>query len=790
MRACVRTQHMPTSEASLQARLFNIEKLKGESTDAVFRAKTTLWERSEVAWPTENGDTSLFKPIVAGLELDPERIRSISDPDLQLDLMGPKTDPKFSFVRNDYGKQLQRMYLQMRRPSKFRNYIGTPSVLSGWQYPNGRSNTILDELISLTSSHGYETVSYGNSDEWTDRIGYRVVIPRDSDRTTLAFSKADIESRFENAKSASDSAASTASKLFADEESWRKSGVQYSYEFEVRVHPLLTQPPAKGESVKTVKYYRDANLPIYAPDDKWFDDLDLTERVDSTLVTVDQSACLESIYSCVAGRVGCGVPVVSMGPHFVADQWRLTSLRVLPDKHLYQQLFETQNFLEENSFFLESSEVSRNRQEAATQLFMARVCSFQTCIEKLAQVGFLHLGLSGVNMLQGTIFKPGIGSEGDCRAQGGLHFNGAGATYVRDFRPRSVALVRLPSETCSVIMRTILILDLYARDSKRNLLLLDNISSILTQQIFNLIATKKANTHVDHFYKLLVQCWKSLYFDAREYKLINADSNSQIMLQPSPISKKPSPPEPIKPSSTPQPPTPIVSRFQMKVSAPSPVPPVPPTHSVPEPRKPSGKGSGFVLNTNRNANLFTDLLNQTNSSTAVPKREEEKGEDDDDNEEAELKRVEDEFIKTMTSLEDAKVAATRKQTNDEMKEAMRRRSASVGLYSGPEFIVQVNRVQAKLESGPNGWKPPRDSLVLALRLTHRLYGLVRRIAFVHASEQAKLDPSSVPDEFKKGSEEELLPSTVRMFCDEENTVTDSALELAALCLSKYAREAD
>jgi hypothetical protein len=231
----------------------------------------------------------------------------------------------------------------------------------------------------------------------------------------------------------------------------------------------------------------------------------------------------------------------------------------------------------------------------------------------------------------------------------------------------------------------------------------------------------------------------------------------------------------------------------MQESAPSPVPPVPPIPTKSD--KPSGN-SEFVLNTNQNSNLFTDLLHQTNSSAtenpnpiaAVSKEEEEKGEDDD--EEAELKRVEDEFIKTMASLEEAKVAEMRKQTNDEMKQAMRRRSASVGLYSGSEFIVQVNRVQTKLESGPNGWKPPRDSLVLALRLTHRLYGLVRRIAFVHASEQAKLDPSSVPDEFKKGSEEELLPSTVRMFCDEENTVTDSALELAALCLSKYAREAD
>ena len=113
------------------------------------------------------------------------------------------------------------------------------------------------------------------------------------------------------------------------------------------------------------------------------------------------------------------------------------------------------------------------------------------------------------------------------------------------------------------------------------------------------------------------------------------------------------------------------------------------------------------------------------------------------------------------------------------------------VYAGEEFDFEINRIQSKFEADSNStWKPPRDSVVLATRVTHRLYELCRNVVFKTAMRQKEqLGVDSIDPNLKVENETLLLPATVRNFCGQgpENGETRTSLELAAMLLSKLAK---
>ena len=722
-------------------------------TSGVFTSSGLLWDRDTYEWPSKDGKRLPFARVIAGLELDAERIRSMRDPQLQLDLLGVPTDPFQFYERNDYNRQLQRMYIQLMRPDRFRHYVGTGNVFFGWQYPLGRENNIVDELLNVAPSSPSEAVMYGpnpknrgGEDDWADRMGYRVPIKRGSEASTFSFTEEDLKLRFENVLDKTQSSA--ASKLLKDEEDWRlNSGVQYFYEVEVRIHPLLNQPPKPGEKFTTPDEFGRMDESIYTPGDDWMNRPSLTVEFQGKQKTINQLAALETVYSVTAGRVGCGVPVVSMGPHLIDGDWKLVSIRVLPESHLWDVLLETQTFID--SFdSLEGSAVNGIRKESATNLMMARLASFQLCVSKLAQVGFLHLGLSAVNVFQGTIWKPGSGGEGSFPAEGQF-FKGAGASHVRDFRPSNVSIVRLPVDVCENIMLTILVLDLYVRDSKRKLGFLDALAALLVPQLANMITSRASNPQFEHLYRLLMLAWEFFYEDAKLPAETNSQTAPQVLRQPSPTRSRAQ--ASISPSKTSKPPRPIKARLRQQDAA------TVPLHLDQGETDDNGPGNppespytSKTLNTARNPSMFSDLFSQR------------------------------EFISF--SSRDIGSSAV-----DGARAGMKRASASVGAYGGNAFDFDADRLASYIASKSDGWKPPRDTLVLALRMTHRLYELARGVAYQHTREQANAGVGGLDADLLKPDESLVPPYAVRRFCGDPNP-TESALELAASCLKKYASE--
>jgi len=859
------------------------------TTDGVFRANKLLWDRSDTVWRSSSGETSRFKHIVAGLELDPERVRSFRDPSLDLDVLGPSSDPSYQYDRNDFNRQLQRMYTQFMRPDRFRHYMGTGTALAGWQYLGGRNDTIIDRLLNVgfgvdsidsvgdgADGDGASSILYGpdpldpgGQDNWSDRVGYRVEIPRNSDKSTFSFTKEELDTRFE--APFDKTVRSTASKLLDEEREWRQSGVQFYYEVESRIHPLLGQFLQPGQKYITPDEYGRAEPSIYTPDENWLNDPSLTFTFSNgQKKTVNQSAALETIYSVVAGRIGAGVPVVSMGPHNTNGEWRLISIRVLPEQHLFDALMQTQRFINGNDVEI--------REQEAIALMMARMQSFQNCIQKLAQVGFLHLGVSAVNMFQGTVWKPGKGGEGAIPAQG-PQFNGAGQTYVRDFRPRNVTLVRLPEDACSAIMSTILLLDLYGRDTDRELTFLNGVAEILVGQITGIIVARTTNVHMNSFYALMSKAWIFYYEDARKY---SGDLQPPAIIQapvPPPPPPPPPPPSLQPPSISPTniPPPPIKSDLRRQDAPRLPLPPVFEEGVKLDTTPRDAKSSSKRVNTQNNPGLFEQLLTAGTSklrkvSTQLSKPEKQQnqsslskrisqmmGPQRETSSESSVETSDDSFrdndvdndiplppsrkpvpVAPATPVTPATPAtpsapaappAPRKQTAQERRkeelaqqEVVKRLTDSIlnrrrkvddsgessdsesgtdsafsklfsastfETYAGKEFDYEIDRMQSLFEADSNStWKPPRDSVVLAVRVTHRLYELCRNVVFKTAMRQKQeLGVASIDPKLNVENATLLLPATVRNFCGPlpQNGETKTSLELAAMLLSKLAK---
>ena len=116
-------------------------------------------------------------------------------------------------------------------------------------------------------------------------------------------------------------------------------------------------------------------------------------------------------------------------------------------------------------------------------------------------------------------------------------------------------------------------------------------------------------------------------------------------------------------------------------------------------------------------------------------------------------------------------------------------AASFDVYAGVEFVNDVDRLQSRFQQDNPSlrWKPPRDSLVLAIRLTHRMYDLVRSIAFKRTKQQ-KAKGLEFDRDLDKENESLVLPATVRRFCNGKYEKTLSALELAASALKRVCED--
>jgi hypothetical protein len=115
-----------------------------------------------------------------------------------------------------------------------------------------------------------------------------------------------------------------------------------------------------------------------------------------------------------------------------------------------------------------------------------------------------------------------------------------------------------------------------------------------------------------------------------------------------------------------------------------------------------------------------------------------------------------------------------------LKNSLSQGTFSVDAYVGKDFNFDVSRLQDSFKAESKGakWSPPRDSVVLAVRLTNRLYELVRRIVYMR---DKSFESSGV-------SEDEIRPAQVRNYCGPgpENGETKSALELVAVLLQTFA----
>lgn len=117
-------------------------------------------------------------------------------------------------------------------------------------------------------------------------------------------------------------------------------------------------------------------------------------------------------------------------------------------------------------------------------------------------------------------------------------------------------------------------------------------------------------------------------------------------------------------------------------------------------------------------------------------------------------------------------------------------SASFELYAGKEFDREIDSIIAIIKGkSNNSWAPPRDSLVLSARVSHRLYELCRNVVFKLAQD-AKAKGRPIHSELDVEHAALLLPATVRNFCGQgaENGETKSSLELAAILLRAIAEK--
>lgn len=671
------------------------------ATDSIFKAPGILWSRVS--------DPGTARPLTAGLELEIDRIKSVRDPSLHRDLLGNDVNSV------DFGRQLQRMYIQFMRQDLAREYMATSNTLSGWNRVDGQEsllNTLILKpsgklVLNEENSYGPNPANPGGPNDWPDRVGLRVNIKRGQSESTFAYDLSQLTPSFEKTYAAS--------KLVAEERNWRlNDGVQYAYEWSVHRAPLMDPPdkPAVKPSV-------------YTPDEFWCDELHTQIHLPGGVYTSKQAAALETIYSCVAARIGSGVPVVGMGHHLFRNAsggggqaWHLSSVRVVPSSNLWDVLSTTQ-------YHIGISEREGIRSDDLKELMAMRIASYVECLSNMSKIGMLHLDVTGLNLFQGTAW-------GSAALHGGRAIKGAGNTLIRDFKPLNVLFVRLSEDTCSIIMNVILLLDFYARDPGRSIGFLDTMASVLVTKLGQLLTTATGTD--ENFFKMMEEAWSMSYADARTFKEESAlQPPSPLRLTPS--APPPGPPPPLSPNPDVLPPVPLALE-EGEVLPPSFEQLDHRDHRHARPREDAGNGPGvpfdFLAHLRRKAPLTPKGRASAMSAVSMESTR-------------------------LAKLEHSDPAAASGVSTCE--------SSTASTFDEAEMLQ--DRMAAQ---GP---RPSRDSVMLVLRTTHRLYKGVRAVAFAH-----KL--------YSVSSADKLRPVDVRNFCQDASATAKSALELAASCIKLYA----
>lgn len=659
---------MPPGTLEKKVPLFRLSTFRPAilATDSVFKA---IWSRVS--------DPGTARPLTTGLELDIDRIKSIRDPSLHRDLLGDDVNSV------DFGRQLQRMYIQIMRQDLAREYMATSNTLSGWNRVDGQEsllNTLILKpsgklMLNDENSYGPDPANPGGPNDWPDRVGLRVNIKLGRSESTFAHDLSQLTPSFEKTYAAS--------KLVAEERNWRlNDGVQYAYEWSVHRAPLLDT----------------SNKPAVSTPEEF------------SLLSSKQAAALETIYSCVAARIGSGVPVVGMGPHLFRNTsgttdggqaWHLSSVRVVPSSNLWEMLSTTQ-------YHIGISEHEGLRNDHLKELMAMRIASYVECLSNMSKIGMLHLDVTGLNMFQGTAW-------GSAALHGGGAIKGAGNTLIRDFKPLNVLFVRLSEDTCSIIMNIILLLDFYARDPGRSIGFLDTMASVLVTKLGQLLTTASGTDK--KFFTMMEEAWSMSYADARTFKELSAlQPPSPLRLTPS--APPPGLPPPLRPRPHVLPPVPlaldegVVLPFRCRDA---------------RQREDANNGPGGPFD------FFTYLRRQ---APLTPDG------------------------RTSAKLEHSDPAAAS--------------GVSTGESDTASTFDQAEMLQDRMAA--QGPRPSRDSVILVLRTTHRLYTGVRAVAFAH-----KL--------YAVSSAEKLQPSDVRNFCQDSEATAKSALELAASSLKLYTPKA-
>ena len=338
------------------------------------------------------------------------------------------------------------------------NFVSTRLVLSAWAGP-GASRGFLDDLLRLPDD---APVSMRAGDDGSFEC--TVDLPMSPDESSFSSSaRDDFASAFEPPSSSlAAPPAERARRLLLEEESWRRLGVQFEYEIRLFHH----------------------------------DEEGAARRF--------EVAC-----ACLAARLGAAVPVLSAGTRWVGERRRMVVVRVRPKTCLFDQLMRACSAFPH--FPPDDPSVD--------MLLLDQTQSWQHCVQALASVGVLHLGLTGLNLLQGAMPHPEL-----------EHLFVAGETYVHSFRDADVFLVNVDAYTCNAVMNTLLLLDLCARDVDCEL---DNavasLAEIFAQIVAWTIATRtERSLPTRRFLALMDACWQTLFPNAVHETGVPPSSSSSI----------------------------------------------------------------------------------------------------------------------------------------------------------------------------------------------------------------------------------------------------------------------
>jgi len=150
----------------------------------------------------------------------------------------------------------------------------------------------------------------------------------------------------------------------------------------------------------------------------------------------------------------------------------------------------------------------------------------------------------------------------------------------------------------------------------------------------------------------------------------------------------------------------------------------------------------------------------------------------------ERKKAEDEKALEMTRKESLASLRRSMAQSDSDSDALAPGSVSIGVKATGQIAARVQLLQDRIAA--KGYRPSRDTAMLVIRTTERLYEAVRLVAF-ERMQTLKSTGLPIDAQFDVARADLVLPAAVRNFCQDPTVTTGSALELAASCLKQYAR---